>query len=118
MGLYRLTFKQILILILLFGLIYAWICVDQVFISRTPVRFLALAALSLGLLTGYFFLVRPREPMKLAAFISLWIGSAAVVLSVIQHVIIKFDISYKGPLIWLVAFGSPFLCGLIYRTIK
>jgi hypothetical protein len=59
--------KQILLLILIFGLIYAWLCVDQLFIPKVVFRFLALAVMSLVLLTFYFFIVKPSEPMKLAA---------------------------------------------------
>jgi len=111
----RPSFRQILLLIILFVILVAWISVDQLIFSTVFHRFLALVVLSIALLTGYFFLVKPLKPMKWAVFLSLWIGSAAVTVSLVRHVLLQFDFSIKSVLIWLVVFGSPLGAGLVYQ---
>jgi hypothetical protein len=114
----NLSFKHYILLAAVLALIYAWLMVDQIFISKVLFRFIALIVVAVGLLTGFFFIVKPKEPIKLAGFLSLYIGTFAVVVSVIQHVIIHFDISWKAPMIWAIAFLSPFLPAWIYRKLK
>jgi hypothetical protein len=114
----KLRFKHYLLLAAIFALIYAWLLVDQIFISKVLFRFIALIVVALTLVTVFYFIVKPKDPFKRAAFLSLYIGTFAVVAGVIQHVIIRFDISWKAPMIWVVAFLCPFIPAWIYRKIK
>jgi len=114
----KLSLKHYILLAAVFALIYAWLMVDQIFISKVLFRFIALIVVAVALLTGFFFIVKPKEPQNLAGYLSLYIGTFAVVASVIQHIIIHFDISWKAPLIWVVAFLCPFIPAWIYQKLK
>jgi hypothetical protein len=115
---YKLSFKHHLLLIGILAVIFVWLRVDQTVLPTVPGRFAALIILILGLLTGFFFIVKSKEPSKMAGYLSLLVGSFAVTATLIQHVIIRFDISWKPLMICAVAFLSPFVPAWIYRKLK
>jgi hypothetical protein len=112
---YRLSLRHYALLAGLFALLYSWVLIDQIFLPEVYQRLLALGVLALGLLTALFFIVGPPEPWKLSRHLSLLIGSATVLLTLVQHVLIRFDLTPRSLLILVIAFGWPFLAGLVYR---
>jgi len=96
-------------------LIYAWLQLDQFLLSRVYERFFALAAVATFVLSGFFFLVRPADPWRLARHLSLLLALAALVVILVQHVLIHFDLCWKAALIGAVALAAPYLPAAIYR---
>jgi Na+-translocating ferredoxin:NAD+ oxidoreductase RnfA subunit len=115
---YRLSVKQYAILAGLFALIYGWVLIDQFFLPLVFQRFIALIIVAFSSITAYFFIVKPSEPYPFSAHLGLLLCLITAIISVVEHVIIHFNFSYKLLLILVIAFGSPFLSGFIYKSMK
>jgi hypothetical protein len=73
------------------------------------------------LLTGYFFIVKPANAMRLALILSFVLVPIVVALSLVQHIAIGHDFAevWKHSLIiWALAFGLPYFAGVIFSIIK
>jgi hypothetical protein len=116
--LHRLSVKQYVILAGVFALIYGWVLIDQLFLPLVFQRFIALIIVALVSITFYFFIVKPSEPFQLSAHLGILLGVVTVIIAIIEHIIIRFDFSFKPLLICVIAFVSPFISGFIYRSIK
>ena len=115
---YRLSIKQYAILAGLIVLIYGWVLIDQYLLPLVALRFIALILVALSSLTAYFYIIKPAEPYKLSAHLSLLLGLITAIIFVIEHVIIGLDISTKSLLILIIVVITPFLSGHIYRLVK
>jgi len=113
----RLRFKDYLVLLGLCVLIYLWLLVDQFFLPTVKQRFIALLVVSFSALTAYFFIVKPAKPFGLAKHLSLLLGLLTAAVTVLQHVIIRFDLTYKAVLILAVVVLAPCIAGGIYQLI-
>lgn len=103
--------------VLLLVLLYAWTVVQKLLFAEVARPFTLLAG-ALVLLLLFFAVVKPLKPYELARFLCFWLGSAAAFILLIQHVIIRFDLSYRAAIVLAVAVGGPYLTALLYQALK
>lgn len=113
-----LKLKDILTLIGLIILGFVWTLIDQIFLPESSQRFIAFIILVFILYYLQFALNNPINLIKYANTIVLIAISFAVIVSLIMHVIINNDLSYKSILIWLISVILPYVTGFIYFKIK
>jgi hypothetical protein len=95
----------------------AWIAVDQ---ALLPQRLLMPAFLTLVLLlmAGFFALARPSNPFALARTVALVTGCVTAVLIVVQHVIVRFDLTMKSGVILAATVAFPFVTAAGYKWVR
>jgi hypothetical protein len=65
-----------------------------------------------------FYRIRPRSAWALASTLSLGIGIVGAALIVVQHVLIRFDLSRRSVIVLAVAMLLPFVAGALYRVTR
>ena len=113
-----LKLKDILILIGLIIIGFTWTLIDQIFLPEAYQRFIAFILLIFILYYLQFALNKPVKVMHYSNTISLIAVSFAVIVSLIMHVIINRDFSYKSILIWLISGLLPYITGFLYMKTK
>ncbi len=103
-------------MILLFAVNYGYVMIDQLFLSE-KVRPFALFVFVLITMIVYFIMIKPNKPFDLSRLLSLILGVIVFIIIIVTHVIITFDISYKGVVILGVTFLTPFVAGYIYKSL-
>jgi hypothetical protein len=78
----------------------------------------AFFVLVLLLLAAFFALMRPRAPFTLARTVALALGLAVSVLTVVQHVILTFDITYHSGIILAATVALPFVVVAGYKWVN
>jgi hypothetical protein len=109
-----LKLKDILTLIGLIIIGFAWTLIDQIFLPEAYQRFIAFIILVFILYYLLFALNKPTKVINYCNSIALIILLFAVIVSIIMHVIIKKDFSYKSIMIWLISGLLPYITGFIY----
>lgn len=117
MKLYKLNFWQYLLLILLFALNYGYVMVDQLFLPE-KLRPIALFIFVFITMLGFFVIIKPNKPYELSRLLSIIFGGVVLIIILITHVIITYDVSYKGLVILGVTFFTPFIVGWIFKKVK
>ena len=100
----------------LFSLGFIYIKIDQLFLPemlRPPVLLIVLVS---GMV-GFFRIVIPANPWNLAKFLSFWFGVLTGILIVLQHIVIRFDISCKVLIVFTFAVVCPLISGWIYQIL-
>jgi hypothetical protein len=113
-----LKLKDYLSLLVVFIIELAWVHVDQNFLSQTWEKFIALFVLTLFLLYMQFLINKPQKTYNYANSIALILVSLVVILSIVLHVFINHNFSFKLVLIWLIAAVLPYVTGYIYQATK
>ncbi|HPG40570.1 MAG TPA: hypothetical protein PLP19_04455 [bacterium] len=113
---YKLSWKEYALLAIIIILDYLYVRIDQIFIPE-KFRALAFALVLIISLLIFFFFVKPEQPYRLSRFLSFWLGVIVLIIMVITHVIITFDLSVKGLVILTLTIGIPWLAGVLYKTI-
>ena len=113
-----LKLKDILTLIGLIIIGYAWTLIDQIFLPEAYQRFIAFIILVFILYYLQFALNRPAKVIHYSNSIALIAVSFAVIVSLIMHVIINRDFSYMSILIWLISGLLPYITGFLYMKTK
>ncbi|MBN1621512.1 MAG: methyltransferase domain-containing protein [Endomicrobiales bacterium] len=114
---YKLKWSEYVLLAVIFAVIYSWILVDQ-FVLPEYMRPFAFFMIALVSLIFFFFIVKPEQQNSLAGFLSIVLGSVAGVTIILQHMIVKFDVSYKAFIILAGAVVTPFIAGGVYSVYK
>jgi len=107
--------------ITLIGLIiigFGWLLIDQFFLSETYQRFIVFFILIFILYYFQFAINKPIHVIQYANAIALITVAFIVIVSLIMHVIIKKDFTYKSIMIWVISGLLPYLTGLLYTKIK
>ena len=97
---------------------FGWILIDQIFLPEVYQRIIAFTILILALYYLQFAINKPIQVMQYANSIALVTVSFAVIISVIMHVIIHHDFTYKAILIWIITGLFPYISGFIYMKTK
>jgi hypothetical protein len=93
---------------------FGWLLVDQWFLSEVYQRFIALFIILLLLFWVQFIISKPKEIYAYSNTLALICCLFIVVVSIVIHVFIKNDLSYKSILIWANACVLPYLSGGLY----
>jgi len=84
---------------------------------RVALRFIAFIVLILILFSLQFFINKPKRNQVLAYAntIALITVSFAIIVSLIMHVIINHDFTFKSILIWIISALLPYIAGFFYK---
>ena len=93
---------------------FGWILIDQVFLPEVYQRIIAFTILILALYYLQFAINKPMQVMYYANSIALVTVSFTVITSVIMHVIIHHDFTYKAVLIWIITGSLPYISGFLF----
>jgi hypothetical protein len=111
---YPLKGKEYISLSLLVLIAFGWLMVDQLFFSEIIYRFIALFILMLILFFMEFIFIKPTNIRNFANSCSLVALSYAITVSIIIHVFIRKDFSYRSVLIWIISGSLPYISGYAY----
>jgi hypothetical protein len=110
--------RDILTLIGLIAIGFGWLLIDQIFLPETYQRFIAFFILVFVLFYSQFAINKPINIIYYANSIALITVSFIVIASLIMHVIINKDFTYKTIWIWIFSGLLPYITGLLYMKIK
>jgi len=113
--------KDILSLIGLIIIGFAWIMIDQIFLKQSSQRFIAFTILMILLFQIQFWINKPQKIWYYANILSLILVVFVVLSSIVMHVIIYHDFADKfkhSILIWIITGIMPYLSGMIYKLIR
>ena len=105
----------------LMGLIvigFGWLLIDQFFLPEVYQRFIAFLKLIFTLYYLQFALNKPNHSIHYANSIAIITVSFIVIVSIIMHVIINNDFTYKSILIWIISGLLPYISGYLYMKIN
>ena len=91
--------------------------VDQLFLPE-KLRPIALFIFVFITMLGFFVIIKPNKPYELSRLLSIIFGGVVLIIILITHVIITYDVSYKGLVILGVTFFTPFIVGWIFKKVK
>ena len=97
---------------------FGWLLIDQIFLPEVYQRFIAFIILIFVLYYLQFALNKPIHAMYYANSITIIAVSFIVMASLIMHLIIKHDFTYKSILIWLISGSLPYISGFLYMKTK
>lgn len=112
---YRLKISQVVVLVILFAGLYLFTVTQHFYIPVAVRPFTLLLAVVLGFI-GFFAYVKPAKPYQLSRFLAFWFGTIVAAVIIVLHVIITFDLSWKGFVIEGVTIAAPFIAGAIYNA--
>ena len=109
--------KDILSLIGLIIIGFAWTLIDQIFLPEAYQRFIAFIILVFIFCYMQFALNKPAKVIHYCNSIALITLSFEVIVGIIMHMIINKDFSYKSIMIWLILGLLPYITGFLYMKI-
>jgi hypothetical protein len=113
-----LKLKDCLTLISLIIIGFGWLLIDQIFLQEVYQRVIAFIIVMFILYYLQFAINKPINGMRYANSIAIITVSFIVIVSVVMHVIIKNDFTYKSILIWIISGSLPYLAGFTYMKTK
>ena len=113
-----LKFKDYLTLLGLIIIGFGWLFIDQIFLPEVYQRVIAFFILMFILYYLQFYINKPANVMHYTNSIAAITISFIVVVSLIMHVVINNDFTYKIILIWVITGVSPYMAGNLYMNSK
>ena len=113
-----LNLKDCLTLIGLIIIEFGWLLIDQIFLPEVYERVIAFFVLMLVLYYLQFSINKPVHLIQYANSVAVITVSFIIVVSVVMHVIIKNDFTYKSVLVWVITGVSSYIAGFIYIKTK
>ena len=114
----KLKLKDFVSLVCLILVGFGWLLIDQAFLAETSQRFAAFLILIFLLLYLQFVINKPHKIMNYANTLALVLVSFAVAVSLIMHVVISNDFTYKSILIWIISAIVPYIAGVLYLVVR
>jgi len=96
---------------------FVWLQIDQIFLPESYQRFLALAILLILFFYFQFRINRPTNIIQYANSIAAVTLSVVVIMIVVKHVIITFDIQWKAFLILFMTGIFPYIGAFAYKLL-
>lgn len=115
---YPLRSKDVVTLAGLIIVGFGWLLIDQMLLSESYQRFIAFFILIFALYYLQFSINKPERVFHYANSITLISLSFIVLTSLIMHVFINNDFSFKSVLIWIISGSLPYIVGFIYQKTK
>jgi hypothetical protein len=113
-----LKLKDCLTLIGLIIIGFGWLFIDQIFLPEVYQRVIAFFILMFVLYYLQFYINKPANVMHYVNSIAAITISFIVVVSLIMHMVINNDFTYRTILIWLITGVSPYMAGYLYMNTK
>jgi hypothetical protein len=113
-----LKFRDVLTLTGLIVIGFGWLLIDQIFLPETYQRFIVFFILIFTLYYLQFAINKPTDILYYANSIALITVLFIVIVSLIMHVIIRNDFTWKSVWIWIISGLLPYITGMLYGKIK
>lgn len=97
---------------------FGWLLIDQIFLPEVYQRVIAFFLLMFVLYYLQFAINKPANIMYYANFIAVFTVSFIITVSLIMHLIIKNDFTYKSVLVWVITAVLPYAAGIVYNKAK
>lgn len=97
---------------------FGWILIDQMLLSESYQRFIAFSILIFALYYLQFSINKPDRVFHYANSIALITLSFIVLTSLVMHIIINNDFTFKSVLIWIISGSLPYIVGFIYQKTR
>ena len=97
---------------------FGWLLIDQNFLPEVYQRFIAFLILIFTLYYLQFAFNKPNHSIHYANSIAIITVSFIVIVSIIMHVIINNNFTYKSILIWIISGLLPYISGYLYMKIN
>jgi hypothetical protein len=113
--------KDIISLVGLILIGFAWILVDQFFIKQSSHRFIAFAIVLIVLFYFQFLINKPLHIWHYANTIASILVIFVVLCSVVMHIIIKHDFNQyiiHSIMLWCMIAALPYVAGFIYKLTR
>jgi hypothetical protein len=114
--LFPLQLKDYLTLTVVVIIGFGWLLVDQVFLPEVYQRLIAFIVLIFVMYYIQFAVNKPVMVFRYANSIAIITLLFIVIVSLVMHVLIRHDFSYKSILIWLITGLLPYVTGYIYQS--
>lgn len=117
----KLKIRDIISLIGLIILGFAWIMIDQLFLSKSGQRFIAFSMLMILLFYLQYVINKPDIILKYANSLAVLVLVFVILSSIVTHVIIHHDFAEKfkhSLLIWVITGSMPYLVGMLYALTR
>lgn len=111
---YKLKIKECVYLIILLAIGYIFTITQKYYIPEI-IRPFTLVFVFIAIFTILYIIVKPEDPRKLSNYLSFLTFAIVLLIVIIQHIIIKFDISYKAVIILIASYLAPIPAYLIYK---
>jgi hypothetical protein len=115
---HSLKLKDVITLAGLIIIGFGWLLIDQILLSESYQRFIAFFILIFTLFYLQFSINKPEHVFHYANSIALITLSFIVLVSLVMHVIINNDFTFKSVLIWIISGSVPYIVGFIYQKTK
>lgn len=115
---HSLKLKDVITLAGLIIIGFGWLLIDQMLLSEAYQRFIAFFILIFALYYLQFSINKPERVFRYANSIALISLSFIVLVSLVMHVIINNDFTFKSVLIWIISGSLPYIVGFIYQKTK
>jgi hypothetical protein len=113
-----LKLKDCLTLIGLMSIGFGWLLIDQIFLPEVYQRVIAFFILMFILYYLQFAINKHVNFMHYANSIAAITVSFIVVVSLIMHVVINNDFTYRSILVWVITGALPYAAGFVYNKTK
>jgi len=113
-----LKLKDYLSLVGLIVVGFGWVLIDQIFLPEVYQRIIAFIILVFILYYLQFAICKPILVVQYANSMAAIIVSFAAVVSLVMHVIIHHDFTYKAVLIWIISGLLPYISGYLYMKTR
>ena len=97
---------------------FGWLLLDQLFFPETWQRIIAFVIVLFGLC---LLLIRINNPIRPISYVNTFVVialSVIICISIVIHVFIRHDFSWKSVLMWFISGITPYLAGITYVKIK
>jgi hypothetical protein len=115
---YKLRARDFITLAIWLVLGFAWLQIDQIFLPEVYQRFIALIILLILFFYLQFRINRPEHIIQYTNSIAAVTLSLTMIIIVVQHIIITFDIQWKAFLILFLTGVFPYIGALVYKLTK
>jgi hypothetical protein len=109
-----LQFKHYLLLAVLLVAAYL-VTVSLKYWLPLPLRPPVLLAAVTGMFYLFYLVVKPADLSAVSRLLAILFGDIAALIVIVQHVVVRFDLSYKALIVVAAAVLSPYLAAWLYR---
>ena len=114
MKLYKFKLSDVAVLVVLFLAGYFFTITQKYYIPGAirVYTYLAMVAIMYSLI---FALIAPKKPVELANSLAVIFGALVVVIIIVQDIMIKYQLSWRTPIIFLAVVVIPYLAMWVYK---
>lgn len=117
MKLYKFKLSDIAVLVVLFLAGYFFTITQKYYIPGF-LRIYTYFAMVDVMYSIIFALIAPKKPMELANSLAVLFGAVVLAIIIVQDIIIKFQLSWRTPVIFLGVVLIPYLAEWVYSKFK